>query len=111
MDKVERRLNTQRAKILQHLKDNQSITPREALDFYGCMRLSAHILTLKQEGIKIVTLMKQIGNRRFAEYMLEVKFCEEMRELHNWDMATGVTVKYPKLYFKEERDYYDFLEE
>ena len=111
MDKEEKRLNTQREKILQHLHDNQSITPREALDFYGCMRLSAHILSLKQEGMQIVTLMKQIGNRRFAEYMLEEKYRKEMKQLHNWDMATGVTVKYPKLYFKESRDYYEFLKE
>ena len=55
--------------------------------------------------------MKQIGNRRFAEYMLEEKYRKEMKQLHNWDMATGVTVKYPKLYFKESRDYYEFLKE
>lgn len=47
--------NTQLEQILEHLKQGKSITPIEALDLYGCFRLSAVILKLRKQGHDIVT--------------------------------------------------------
>ncbi len=47
--------NTQLEQILEHLKQGKSITPIEALDLYGCFRLSAVILKLRKQGYDIVT--------------------------------------------------------
>lgn len=55
--------------ILNHLK-KQSITPLEALQQYGCFRLSAIIYRLKKQGYKIVTAMIYDGRKRWAKYFL-----------------------------------------
>lgn len=47
--------NTQSEQILEHLEQGKSITPIEALELYGCFRLSAIILKLRQQGCDIVT--------------------------------------------------------
>ena len=47
--------NTQLEQILEHLKQGKSITPIEALEQYGCFRLSAVILKLRKQGCDIVT--------------------------------------------------------
>lgn len=41
---------TQTASILSHLSVHGSITPREALDLYGCFRLAARICELRKAG-------------------------------------------------------------
>ena len=61
------RYKTQKDKILHHLKTHGGITPKEALFQYGCMRLSAQILNIKEDGVRIVTLIKQDGDAHFAE--------------------------------------------
>ena len=48
MDKL-----TQKKQILEHLKKHGSITPLEALDNYGCMRLGARIWDLRHDGHQI----------------------------------------------------------
>lgn len=62
--------------ILQHMKDHGAITPREALNEYGCMRLGARIYDLKHSGINIVRDTVEAENKfgeltRFARYRLE----------------------------------------
>ncbi|MEK5756579.1 helix-turn-helix domain-containing protein [Acinetobacter variabilis] len=47
--------NTQLQHILNHLKQFKTITPIEALEHYGCFRLSAVILKLRDAGYDIVT--------------------------------------------------------
>lgn len=47
--------NTQLQQVLYHLKQFKTITPIEALDKYGCFRLSAVILKLRDAGYDIVT--------------------------------------------------------
>lgn len=47
--------NTQLEQILEHLKQGKSITPIEALELYGCFRLSAVIKRLRNAGHDIVT--------------------------------------------------------
>lgn len=65
---------TQCAAILAWLQSGKSITPKEALDEFGCMRLGARIYDLKQQGHEIVARNKKVEGRngpaRVAEYSL-----------------------------------------
>ena len=63
----------QRAAIRHWLKAGRSITPREALDLYGCFRLSAVIHYLRHVehlNIKTVLIDNENGNP-YAKYWLE----------------------------------------
>lgn len=67
---------TQAEKVLQYMKDYGSITPIEAADEFGCMRLAARIADLKEDGVKIKREMVSRKNRygetvSFARYRLE----------------------------------------
>ena len=44
----------QKKMIFDYLKKYGSITPAEALDMFGCMRLSARIYELRADGCDIV---------------------------------------------------------
>lgn len=61
---------TQRKLILQHLKKHKKITPLDALSLYGCFRLSARILELRENGYKIETDHVNRNGKTFAEYTL-----------------------------------------
>lgn len=66
---------TQSERILRHLRDYGSITPVEALQEYGCMRLGARIYDLKREGHDIRTERQSARNRygertTFARYIM-----------------------------------------
>lgn len=68
-------MQTQNDMILQHLRRFGSITPREALELYGCMRLGARIYELKRQGFDIRTGRETARNRfgepvRYARYMM-----------------------------------------
>lgn len=65
----------QNTQILEHLKNYGSITPKEALDRYGCMRLGARIYDLRQMGVEISKTMEEGVNRlghptRYARYSM-----------------------------------------
>lgn len=45
----------QKQKILEHINRVGSITPLEALNLFGCLRLAARINDLKREGVEIST--------------------------------------------------------
>ena len=45
---------SQASRILSHLK-RRPITPLQALDLYGCMRLAARVADLRERGHKIIT--------------------------------------------------------
>ncbi len=49
------RKETQKQKILAYIDSHGSITPMDALNKFGCMRLGARIYELKQEGYPIQT--------------------------------------------------------
>lgn len=57
---------TQKDKIRRHLEAYGSITPMEAMQEYGIMRLGARIWDLKAEGAPIKTVMVT-GKNRFGE--------------------------------------------
>ena len=61
---------SQKQLILRHLKVKGSITPIEALNLYGCFRLSARIKDLRDDGHNIQTEIINSGNKQFANYKL-----------------------------------------
>ena len=66
---------TQTEKIMRHLEIYGSITPLEALEWYGIMRLASRISDLKKEGALITREIATSRNRfgepvRYAVYRL-----------------------------------------
>ncbi len=58
-----------KARILRHLLNYGSITPAEAYQNFGCMRLAARIHDLRGEGFTISTTMVDAPNgSRYARY-------------------------------------------
>lgn len=72
---------TQCERVLEHLKTYGSITPLEAQERYGIMRLGARVWELRHEnGVKIRKETKTEKNRygemtHFANYRLEDEKC------------------------------------
>lgn len=69
-------MTTQKEMILEYLRTHDGITPLQALELFGCMRLGARIADLKAEGHKIETTMisvrKEDGRaKQYACYHLE----------------------------------------
>lgn len=61
--------------VLKHLQRYGSITPLQAFDLYGIMRLGARIYDLKRQGENIRVHMEQRENRfgdtvRYARYFI-----------------------------------------
>lgn len=54
---------TQCEKILQYMKDFGSITPMEAIEQFGCYRLSGRIHDLRTSGVPIKTTPETRKNR------------------------------------------------
>ena len=50
--------------ILRWLESGKTITPHEAYERWGCMRLGARIYDLKQAGYNIVSVREEGTNRR-----------------------------------------------
>lgn len=59
-------MTTQCERILQHLHDYGSITPIEALNLYGIMRLASRITDLRRQGVAIEKETVS-GKNRFEE--------------------------------------------
>jgi hypothetical protein len=64
-------LTNQKYQILNHLQSGKKITPLEALDQFGCMRLASRISELRDEGHPIETKMMSNKDKRWAEYSLD----------------------------------------
>jgi len=64
---------SQKAKILEHLTRYKHISPFEAMNLYGCMRLASRILELKNDGheIKKTMLKNTASGKSHAVYALE----------------------------------------
>lgn len=62
---------TQTEAIRQHLLKHNAITPLEALQQYGCMRLAARIKDLRREGLSVVSTMVEADNgKRYCRYVM-----------------------------------------
>ena len=62
---------TQNEMILEHLKNHkEGITPMDALNHYGCFRLSARISDLRHEGYEIVSERETKNGKTYCRYKL-----------------------------------------
>lgn len=70
---------SQKAMIRAHLIDGKSITPLEALNKFGSLRLSAIIFRLREEGLPIVTEKIHVSpKKRVAQYYLPKDYLESL---------------------------------
>ena len=63
-------MRAQTESILLHLLNFGSITPIEAYDFFGFMRLAARINDLRNQGHEIQTVIIHKNGKRYASYRL-----------------------------------------
>ena len=63
--------DSQNALIKGWLLNGHSITAPDALQMFGCFRLSARISNLKEQGMNIITEMVEINDKRIAKYSLK----------------------------------------
>ncbi|RPD86300.1 hypothetical protein EGK75_09270 [Neisseria weixii] len=65
----------QSKRILEYLQKGNSLTPLEALNMFGCMRLGARVYDLKNQGYAIVTEMvkDEKSGKTYASYRLMVE--------------------------------------
>ncbi|MBR4755329.1 MAG: hypothetical protein IK076_00130 [Bacteroidales bacterium] len=63
---------SQKEMILEYLRLGHSITPLEALKFFGCFRLSARIADIRKAGFEVHTeqIHDRITGKRYASYSL-----------------------------------------
>jgi hypothetical protein len=62
--------DSQTALIKGWLLNGYSITQLDALNMFGCFRLSARIANLRDEGLDIITDMVNVNDKRIAKYSL-----------------------------------------
>ena len=62
---------SQNKQILDYLEIGNKITSLEALNNFGCFRLSSRIFDLRQKGHNIITEKKKVDGKTFAEYSLK----------------------------------------
>lgn len=66
-----RRRESQKTKILRYLEDGNKLNPMQALNLFGCFRLSAVIFDIRAEKgyeyIKTTKIENRNGNK-YAEY-------------------------------------------
>ena len=68
-------MKTQEVEIIEHIRDNGSITTKQAMEHLGCYRLSARIYEIKAVGIPVEKDMVEVQNRngetcRVARYTI-----------------------------------------
>ena len=61
---------SQTNQILKFLKAGRTITPIIALNLFGCMRLAARILEIRDMGYNVLTTTIAANGKRFAGYKL-----------------------------------------
>lgn len=64
---------SQNKQILNYLLKGKKLTPIDALEKFGCFRLSARILDLRKEGYEIITENITKQGKTFAQYSMEGK--------------------------------------
>ena len=61
---------SQEKRILNYLKNGGKITPLEALNKFGCLRLSGRIYDLKRKGYNIKSNRIIVNKKQVAQYSL-----------------------------------------
>lgn len=70
---------TQKANVRAWLLNGNTITPLEALNKFGSLRLSAIIFKLREEDLPIITEKIQVSPRkRVAQYSLPKEYIESL---------------------------------
>jgi hypothetical protein len=64
-------MKSQREQIKKHLLRGWSITPLQALNLFGCMRLASRIGEIEKEGYVIERKMEKKNGKRYARYWME----------------------------------------
>lgn len=64
---------SQTDRILNYLRNGNSITPLSSLNRFGCLALSQRIGDLKRRGIRIEREMVKRGKKRVALYRIAGK--------------------------------------
>ena len=63
-------MKTQNQQILARLKSGKTITPIQALQQFGCMRLAARIRDLRDDGHLIAAVWYQTRDKKVKRYSL-----------------------------------------
>ena len=58
-------------RIATYLKGGGILTPMDALDMFGCFRLSARIADIRKMGYNVKTRIVSSNRKNYAEYYLE----------------------------------------
>lgn len=61
---------SQNTLILKHLQSGKTLTPIDALNLFGSLRLGARIKNIRDDGYKVVTEMISQGGKTFARYSM-----------------------------------------
>ena len=73
------RIKSQEDAVLNHMEQHGSITSLEAIELYGCTRLSAKIYDLKRAGKNIIKKMEIRKRSSWYNYFLmRLKVLSEM---------------------------------
>ena len=62
---------SQEKRILNYLQNGGKITPMEALNKFGCLRLSGRIYDLKRKGYNIKSSRITVNKKQVAQYSLK----------------------------------------
>lgn len=62
---------SQNAAILNHMLAGKSISPLEALNLYGCLRLGGRRYDLVKDGWNVKTDIVKENGKRFARYSID----------------------------------------
>jgi len=65
--------SSQTSQIYSCLSRGFTLTPRQALNLFGCLRLAARIRDLRKIGIPVITETVTHRGKRFARYRLPRK--------------------------------------
>lgn len=64
-------MTAQNELIEKHLRLGNTITPLEALNLFGCMRLGARIWDLRKKGLDVKERTVNHNGKRYSEYYLQ----------------------------------------
>ena len=61
--------------ILEFLQSGKTLSPMQALHYYGCFRLAARIYDLRQEGYNILSIreVSKTSGKSITRYQMVVK--------------------------------------
>ena len=64
---------SQAQQIRNYLEKGNKLTPLEALNLFGCFRLSARIHDIKESGCNINTEIIEVNGKKVAQYSMHLQ--------------------------------------